>query len=64
MELFRAIPEDTVMMKIIEIRGKDVPTKGDKKAIRKLKKIKAAYKLESKKADISNIETMKSMMFH
>lgn len=46
MELFGALPEGTHLMKVIEIRNKPIPKKGDRKYINGIRKLKRIYSLE------------------
>lgn len=65
LELFSSIPDNTVLMKVIEIRGKKIPKKGDREQIQKLRRIKAAYALEQpervQKANDAALEKMMEM---
>jgi hypothetical protein len=45
LELFKALPDTTLLSKVIEIRGKEIPKDGDRKYIRDLRKAKRAYAL-------------------
>jgi len=46
LELFGALPDGTHLMKVIEIRNKEIPKKGDQKYIRSLRKLKRIYSLD------------------
>lgn len=46
LELFRGLPDNTMLAKVIEIRGKEIPKDGDRKYIRDLRRAKRAFSLE------------------
>ena len=63
LELFRAIPEGTTMMSVVDLRGKKIPAKGDRDYIRKLRKAKRAFAIEPEREAEKSIEKIKGMLF-
>lgn len=51
MELFRALPENTMLMRVIDIRTKEAPKNADREYLRALRKAKRAYAIKDESDD-------------
>lgn len=62
LELFKGLPKGTAVMEVMELRGKEIPKKGDPKYIRELRKAKRAVSLEEGYGE-EKAERLRNMMF-
>ncbi len=63
LELFWGLPKDTAVMEVMELRGREIPAKGDAKYIRDLRRAKRAVALDGGDFSEEKASKLRDMMF-